>query len=190
MLDRKSYLNECLRYVEGCLIWKRRPASHFLKECDGVVWNKRFSNKPAGGPFRCKGAIKYMQVRIDNNQELAHRVVWEMHNGIIPEGMMIDHINGNGLDNRLENIRLVNNSGNQRNSALYRRNKSGIHGVDYMERIDRWRAQAYDKKGQRIYLGAHKTLLDAAAARKAAEIRYGYHENHGRVQERLKANQS
>ncbi|WPJ55995.1 hypothetical protein RCIP0099_00042 [Klebsiella phage RCIP0099] len=49
-------------------------------------------------------------------REYAHRLVWFMHYGDIPEGLMVDHINLDRCDNRIENLRLVDKSGNAQNS--------------------------------------------------------------------------
>lgn len=49
-------------------------------------------------------------------REYAHRLVWFMHYGSIPDGVMVDHINLNKDDNRIENLRLIDKSGNAQNS--------------------------------------------------------------------------
>ena len=49
-------------------------------------------------------------------RQLAHRIAWFKTNGSIPEGFMIDHINGVKTDNRIENLRLICKSGNMQNS--------------------------------------------------------------------------
>lgn len=63
----------------------------------------------------------YEYVSIDGKLKLAHRLVWEAFNGVIPEGMEIDHINTDRLDNRLENLRLVTPSENKRNPLTIER---------------------------------------------------------------------
>ena len=45
--------------------------------------------------------------RVGNRTVLVHRLVWEEHHGLIPDGMVIHHINGDNQDNRIENLRLV-----------------------------------------------------------------------------------
>lgn len=59
----------------------------------------------------------------------AHRVVWELHNGPVPEGMEVDHINRNKQDNRIENLRLATREQNRANVDAYSNNTSGTKGV-------------------------------------------------------------
>lgn len=59
----------------------------------------------------------------------AHRIIWEMFNGAIPEGKEIDHINGVKSDNRIENLRLCDRHINCKNAAKRRDNSSGVTGV-------------------------------------------------------------
>jgi hypothetical protein len=100
-----------------------------------------------------------------------------MHYDRWPEGE-IDHINGNRQDNRIENLRDVPRSLNQRNSKLQNNNRSGVSGVFW--RANRWEARIYLVSGQRKHLGRFKTFEEAVAVRKQAEMECGYHENHGR----------
>lgn len=54
--------------------------------------------------------------RPQNIQIYMHRMIWEYHNGEIPDGYVIDHISQDSLDNRLSNLRAVTNSVNLSNS--------------------------------------------------------------------------
>ena len=56
---------------------------------------------------------KYKRIWHNGKMESEHRVVWEQANGPIPDGMTIDHINGNTLDNRLENLQVMSMYDNQ-----------------------------------------------------------------------------
>lgn len=59
----------------------------------------------------------------------AHRVVWMITNGDIPEHFVIDHIDGNPLNNKLENLRLVSQKTNARNKRITRVSDTGLVGI-------------------------------------------------------------
>lgn len=85
-------------------------------------------------------------------------------------GMHVDHVNGDKLDNRRENLRHVSPSANQVNRKQKNRNNtSGVRGVSRHSQCDRWVAQI-TVKGKNRYLGLFKTLPEAIAARKRAEF--------------------
>ncbi len=114
-----------------------------------------------------------------NGKQYEHRVVWEQANGPIPDGFMVDHINGDGRDNRLVNLRLVDHSDNAKNAKRYSTNKSGVTGVSWDTAGRKWMASICSR-GKREVLGRFDTLFDAACSRKSAEVRYNFHANHGR----------
>lgn len=115
---------------------------------------------------------------------MSHRFVWEMHNGPIPTGLEIDHINHIKDDNRIENLRLVDRSENMRNTKMMKHNTSGVPGVTFHKAKGKWQAQIqYLKKN--IYIGIYSSFDDAVTARKLKELELGFHENHGKTHEEI-----
>lgn len=74
----------------------------------------------------------YSQVRIEKKLNLCHRVIWELHNGQIADGMLIDHLDGDKFNNNINNLRLTTRQGNARNCAKRKDNTSGITGVNLL----------------------------------------------------------
>jgi hypothetical protein len=136
---------------------------------------------PDGWPaFRRVGKSGYLVGYLLGRQYPAHRVIWAMVHDEWPE--TIDHINGDKTDNRLANLRSATALDQSRNRKLMASNKTGHSGIRE-ERSGRWRAQI-GGGGETIYLGTFATKAEAIAARKGAERALGYHQNHGREQER------
>lgn len=166
-----------LRYdpADGAMYWKTRQ-SHQVN-CPEMLdhWNRKYAGKRAGS----SNSDGYEVIRVGGNQFRTNRLVWELLHGPIPNGMQIDHVNGDRRDNRAANLRAVTITENNRNMRLSHRNTSGLHGVVFLRRYSRFQATiVVDRK--HIHLGYHQTLIDAAAARKSAEFRHGFHPNHGR----------
>lgn len=177
----KEYLNECFSYCRdtGVLTWAYRPRHHFKTEPDWKAFLSRSAGKVAGFVSRPKRGGSYLRVKVNQKIYMCHRLIWVMVHGGIPEGMEIDHINGNGTDNRLNNLRLVTPSGNKKNRSLQSNNKSGYPGVSWDRRMKKWRCQAWSNGG---YLGSssHATLEEAVEARAEMIRGLGFHKNHGR----------
>jgi len=124
VIDSK-YVNECFEYdrLTGNLIWKRRPLHHFSSEKGMRTSNGRSAGKVAG-TLKVKGERKtsYINVCINGRLYLAHRIVWLLINGSFPDNQ-IDHINGDGLDNRIENLRDVTPKENSNNPVTIEKTK-------------------------------------------------------------------
>lgn len=80
----------------------------------------------------------YVRTKLFSKMTFAHRVIWEMHNGEIPKGMEIDHINGVKHDNRIENLRCVDRWINCKNASMRSDNKSGQTGVSFSKAKNLW----------------------------------------------------
>lgn len=95
-----------------------------------------------------------------------------MHRVVIgaEKGQTVDHINRNPLDNRKENLRIVNKSENAMNSKKAINNSSGYRGV-YHDKRDNSYDAFINKDGKRIYLGRFKQIKEAALAYNDAAIR-------------------
>ena len=107
-----------------------------------------------------------------------HRVIMNA-----PKGMQVDHINGNPLDNRRENLRICTNQQNGMNRGKPKDNTSGYKGVTYMKKkkdmineySKPWYAQIIHNQ-KKIHLGCYKTKEEAARAydKKAIELHGEY----------------
>lgn len=161
-LPSLDYLNECFIYASGELIWKSRPRIHFNSDRGFNSWNARHANKVAGRVM--PGKCQYVQVGINGKRYLAHRIILTMH-GFEILGV-VDHINGNGLDNRIENLRPATHAQNTRNCSA-RKNKLLPKGVS-MNRDGRFVAFIRDN-GRQLFLGRFKSAEEAVAARANSE---------------------
>lgn len=115
----------------------------------------------------------YWHIAIRGSYYLAHRLIWQMQFGEIPQGMYIDHINGITSDNRLENLRLVEHHINMKNQPVRRSNRSGVTGVSLIPSSKRWRA-LIQHNGKSVHLGCFINKQAAIKARQEAEVRFGY----------------
>ena len=115
----------------------------------------------------------YRAVMVDGKKHYVHRIVWEMNNGEISSSLCIDHIDGDRSNNRLENLRLLSLSLNQRNTVIPKNNPLGIIGV-YRK------AKGFVVQCANQYVGFYGDFFQACCARKSAELRLEFHENHGR----------
>ena len=142
-----------------------------------------FIRKTGKGAGRAAGYLSpqkgYVYIRVGAGKKMAHRLAWLYHYGVEPSGD-IDHINGIKHDNRIENLRDVSKSENQRNRRLNKNSSSGEIGV--YKNYNKWCAQI-TINGTTVSLGCYRTKHEAVLARKSASIANNYHENHGRIAE-------
>lgn len=120
----------------------------------------------------------YRRIGYKGTIYLGHRVMWLFHTGSWPD-KFLDHIDGNRANNRIENLRPANHTGNNRNVARQRNNTSGFKGVSFMRRDGVWVAQiTVDYKN--YFLGRFPTPEEAYSAYcKAAKQLHGEFANIG-----------
>lgn len=142
-----------------------------LKQDNG---RKRFVGKPAG----TKTPYGHLVIRIDGGRCMAHRLAWLYVYGVFPKGN-IDHINGDPSDNRISNLRDVSQAENLKNQRMRGDNTSGVLGVCWDKSRNKWKAQI-NVDGKNKGLGRYDSKDDAIKARMEADVKYRYHENHGK----------
>lgn len=155
-LPSVEYLQKCFSYDQetGELRWKLKPHAGF---CAGKV---------AGAV----GSGGYLTVGLDGKYYRVHRIIFKMMTGEEPL-QVVDHIDGDLLNNRLSNLRIATFSESTRNRGMSKNNTTGYRGVylirgQYMAKINR--------NGKLVFLGNFATAQAASAVYNAvARALYG-----------------
>jgi len=101
-------------------------------------------------------------------KEFLHRLITDA-----PKGAEVDHIDGNGLNNKRSNLRIATNSENQYNRKHKSKYpKSGVPGVYWYPTTSKWKAQVV-LNGKDVHLGYFDNV------REAAEVVRRFKEKHG-----------
>ncbi len=179
-------LSDLLEYdpsLESGLRWKKRPGR----------WQNAFSHggRMAGYVAVNKDGYTYWRLTTGGKVVMVHRAIWEIVRGPIPAGMQVDHIDGNALNNLIENMRLVAPAINSRNQKRPKDNKTGVAGVSYNRHYNSFVARCSLPTGRRVSKTFTVGLLGRDAAfemacrwresmvSKANEMGAGYTERHG-----------
>lgn len=163
----------------GRLFWKERDVKWFnetetrSKAHSCKIWNNRYAGKEC---FTTSDKKNYKKGTLLFLTCKAHRIIWLWFHGEWPD--QVDHINGDASDNRLINLRNVTQFANQKNAKIRTDNKTGFSGVTQTKHGTIVSRITVNNK--LINLGCFESIEDAAIARKAAEIKYGFHPNHGK----------
>lgn len=154
-----------------------REMLHYLPE-DGSITRKagRYKGQKAGYVNNSNG---YLRLKIKATVYEYGRIAWALYYGEDPCQMLVDHIDRNPLNNRIENLRLVTKAGNNRNTKLRKDNTSGAKGVTYRRKTSKYIAQINVDR-VKIHIGCYDTVGEAARAAAVARAFYhGKHASHG-----------
>jgi hypothetical protein len=127
------------------------------------------------------GKLKYRKIEFKGVCYASHRLAFLAVTKAMPE-LEVDHIDGNGLNNKFSNLRLVSHELNMKNKSLYKTNNTGQPGVSYFKQTGKWRAAISIGKIKK-HIGYYDSIDDAISARKDYEQFHSYHQNHGRSAE-------
>lgn len=161
----QEQLKKIVSYDENTGVFTWLKSSKYTKYNEG---------KEIGGLDKSTG---YKTAFINGKKYRQHRLVWLFIYGYMPKEF-IDHINHNRADNRICNLREVNRSENSRNQKIAKNNKSGIMGVYFLKKTQKWYSQIR-VDGKLNHLGYFKDKEDAVNARRNAEKQNSFHKNHG-----------
>lgn len=159
-LPEVGELHRLLEYRDGVLV--SRVKRHLVEVGDILG-----SISPRG----------YLIIKLDNKDYKAHRIVYKLHHGTVPD--IVDHIDGNPLNNKIENLRSASSSQSLYNRRRPINNKSGVKGVCWNKRNKKWFAQCY-VEGKQHHLGSFDSLEEASKClRSFRETQHGAFCNHG-----------
>ena len=162
-----KYIRQLLDYNpdSGRFVWRRRLLRDGVERLD-KAWNTRFAGIAVAERSHRHG---HLQIGLHCKNYMAHRVAWAHYYDEWPDSDL-DHINGNPKDNRISNLRLASVSENLCNSKIRMDNTSGVKGVSWSKKSNKW--YAYITKDQKmVSLGRYLDFNDAVAARVRGEER-------------------
>lgn len=155
---RRNVYEKNKNYVKVKL---ENTSNYFL--CDTEDWEKQkdFTWFESAGYATAHKTINNKDVNVSFHSEVMNR----------EDGLVVDHINRNRLDNRKCNLRVVTQRVNSLNRGVYKNNTSGITGVSKRKDTGRWSSRIV-VNGKTICLGCYDTLKEAKIVREKAEEKY------------------
>ena len=133
----------------------------FVYKNGNLHWNIPKQNIQIGDIAGHVDKYGYRRVQLEYKRYRIHHLVWLYHYGYLPK--MLDHINRNRDDNRLENLREVNSKQNNQNRAAHKGNSSGYKGVSFRKANNKYFA-SIKVDGKSRYIGYFNTAEEAKEA--------------------------
>lgn len=137
---------------------------HLFYDQDTGLFTRKISNTSRVSVGDVAGSLcsGYLKIMVCGKRYFAHRLAWLYMTGI-PATCLIDHINGNGTDNRFSNLRAASKSQNGMNRKTQSNNRSGCPGVCWHKNLRRW-IVSYKKNKKQVYVGCFDDLEEAISA--------------------------
>jgi len=146
---------------------KQQIAEAMIDECD---LDRVLNVGHWHGNWSKLAATYYVKSKKDSITISLHRFILN-----VTDGLIVDHINGNTLDNRRANLRICTHAENMQNRGhAHKHSASGVRGVQWSERAKKWRVRVYVNK-QVYNIGAFVDKADAEAAAIMARLRLMTH---------------
>jgi hypothetical protein len=156
-------IQHLFEYRDGKLYWKNKPS--------------KYSNISLGTEAGSLYNTGYRIIKFSGYRCQTHRLIYFYHYGHIPK--IIDHIDSNPLNNKIENLREATSSQNAYNTKINTRNKSGVKGVYFHKKSKKYVAQC-TVDGFKKNLGGFTSLEEAENfVKKYRELHHGEFVNHG-----------
>jgi len=147
----------------------------FLVRKRASMGNGIYAGRPVGNlNAKALGSrnTRYVTTKIQGQHWCVHKLIYLYHHGHVPE--QLDHINGNSLDNRIENLRPATSAQNMSNRKIFSNNTSGCKGVNWNKRNKKWQVSVGVNKKQK-HIGYFDDFELAELV--ALEARDKYHGN-------------
>ena len=149
----QEYLKTIFEYKDGELYWKN------------ILSNRKKIGDKAGS----LSSTGYKVTFINKKSYKNHRLIFLFHKGYLPK--ILDHIDGNPLNNNIENLREATHQQNCQNRSIQKNNKSGYKNIAWIESEKRWKVKI-NSNNKSYYFGMYKDLELAILVAEMARKKY------------------
>ncbi len=158
-------------------VTQERLKELFTLTSEGLFWKTNRPGVVVGTGASLHKSSGYKVIKVDYRQYREHRLIWLFVYGSLPK--TLDHIDGNKLNNRIQNLREANQSQNCHNTRLSSRSTSGVKGVTWHKPTKQWRGRV--KLHRKEYSAGYFNDLEKAqiAVCKLREKLHGEFTNNG-----------
>ena len=176
-----SFFKTYLSYNEstGKFFWIDRPQSMFSDWRQANQWNGHYAGKEAGSISTPVNGYRKIKITLCRMTFSLHRAA-ALYLGLIEtygDKRQIDHIDGNPLNNKAENLRSCSRSINLRNHKISSKNTSGINGVSFHRNSGKFQA-TFSDSAKRKRVEYFETIFEAACVRRSWELKNEYTRRH------------